>query len=251
MTNKQLVDYCKKCVGREYWYGCFGNKATKDLYYRKKKQYPKYYDSGSYKKGWTCDGNPVYDCIGLIKSFIWTKGVYGATPSYSSSKDVNVGGMLDICTKKGPISTIPEVPGVLVFINRSHIGVYIGDGYVIEARGHDYGVVKTKLGSRGWTKWGYCPWIAYEGASTTTPAKKKNNYKIVKDVNVRRNSNQLSLRVKFNDYPVYIKDQILKIKKTKVDYLPVGTVVEVLDIKNGWYKIYDGMWIAGNFATKE
>ena len=49
---------------------------------------------------------------------------------------------------------------MLVF-SPQHIGVYIGNGYVIEARGHTYGVVKTKLSSRGWKNWGKCPWIEY------------------------------------------------------------------------------------------
>ena len=56
---------------------------------------------------------------------------------------------------------MPELPGVLVFSSQ-HVGVYIGNGYVIEARGHAYGVVKTKLSSRGWKSWGKCPFIEYE-----------------------------------------------------------------------------------------
>ena len=39
--------------------------------------------------------------------------------------------------------------------------VYVGGGEVIEARGHDYGVVRTKLKARPWTHWGKCPWIVY------------------------------------------------------------------------------------------
>lgn len=42
-----------------------------------------------------------------------------------------------------------------------HVGVYIGNGKVVEARGHDYGVVETNLVDRGWTQWGKCPYIEY------------------------------------------------------------------------------------------
>jgi cell wall-associated NlpC family hydrolase len=42
-----------------------------------------------------------------------------------------------------------------------HIGVYIGNGEVIEAQGTAYGVVKTKLEGRGWTKWLKIPNIKY------------------------------------------------------------------------------------------
>ena len=69
--------------------------------------------------------------------------------------------MRDACKIKGPISTMPEVPGVLVFYNY-HMGVYVGNGEVVEARGRKYGVVKTKLANRPWTSWGYHPDIVYE-----------------------------------------------------------------------------------------
>lgn len=39
------------------------------------------------------------------------------------------------------------------------IGIYIGDGCVIEAKGHEEGVVKTKLEGAGWTHWSQCLYI--------------------------------------------------------------------------------------------
>lgn len=39
--------------------------------------------------------------------------------------------------------------------------MYIGNGEVIEARGHAYGVVKTKLKDRAWTSWGELPDLEY------------------------------------------------------------------------------------------
>ena len=48
-----------------------------------------------------------------------------------------------------------------------HVGVYIGDGKVVEARGHSYGVVKTDLKSRNWTKWCKCPYIEYDVYETS------------------------------------------------------------------------------------
>ena len=85
--------------------------------------------------------------------------------------------MLSVCKEKGKISTIPEIPGVLVFLD-GHVGVYIGGGYVIEARGHDYGVVKTKLEDRPWTNWGKCPWITYIKTTVKpTPTPTKTKYK--------------------------------------------------------------------------
>ena len=76
--------------------------------------------------------------------------------------------MHDKCTVKGSISSMPDIPGILVFLP-GHVGVYIGNGYVIEAKGHAYGVVKTKLAGRGWKSWGKCHWITYESTTTTVP----------------------------------------------------------------------------------
>ena len=55
---------------------------------------------------------------------------------------------------------MPDIVGVLVFMD-GHVGVYIGDGNVIEARGHSYGVVQTKLKNRNWKWWGKLDWISY------------------------------------------------------------------------------------------
>lgn len=46
-----------------------------------------------------------------------------------------------------------------------HIGVYVGNGEVIEAQGTAYGVVKTQLSGRGWTKWLKIPNIKYVNQS--------------------------------------------------------------------------------------
>ena len=42
-----------------------------------------------------------------------------------------------------------------------HVGVYMGQGMVVEALGHAYGVVTSALGSRPWAYWGMPKWIDY------------------------------------------------------------------------------------------
>ena len=155
-TNLGLVEYAKAQLGKPYWFGTFGQTATELLHKSKKKQYPNYYTAQDFPSQY---GQRVHDCIGLIKGYLWSDTPI-STPQYRTSQDVSADGMLAKCTEKGNISTIPELPGVLVF-SPQHVGVYIGNGYVVEARGHAYGVVKTKLSSRGWKNWGKCPWIEY------------------------------------------------------------------------------------------
>lgn len=175
ITNEKLVAYAHKALGHPYWYGNFGWTSTKELYLAKKKQYPQYYQ-------WECKNNQsgvmpkrqlgvrVFDCVGLIKGALWSGGDFNKKPVYNAKQDVSADGMCSICKNKGKVNKlkkncgVPDVKGVLVF-SPGHVGVYIGGGYVIEARGHAYGVVKTRLKDRPWKTYGYCPWVNYKSAT--------------------------------------------------------------------------------------
>lgn len=167
-TNIGLVEYAKAQLGKEYWYGTYGSAASESLHKAKKKQYPKYY-TWKYQSKWA--GMKVHDCVGLIKGYLWSQSPTDTKPKYNKNQDVSANGMKSKCKVKGKISTMPDVAGVLVFFD-GHVGVYEGNGYVIEARGHAYGVVRTKLNSRPWKEWGYCPWISYGAAAQPETAVK-------------------------------------------------------------------------------
>lgn len=158
-TNTGLVAYARAQLGKPYWYGTFGNTASESLLTSKKKQYPKHYTSGRMSKYRSQLGMRVHDCVGLIKGYLWSESET-ASPKYNSAQDVSANGMLKKCIEKGKIKTLPEIPGVLVFMS-GHVGIYAGNGKVIEARGFAYGVVETELADRKWTSWGKCPWIKY------------------------------------------------------------------------------------------
>lgn len=162
-TNLGLVEYAKAQLGKPYWYGTFGNTATESLLDSKKKQYPSHYRQKRIPKYRSQFGNRVHDCVGLVKGYLWSD-TPTANPKYNASLDVSANGMYSACKEKGNIAALPEIPGVLVFMPH-HVGIYIGSGKVIEARGFDYGVVKTELKSRGWQSWGKCPWISYVAES--------------------------------------------------------------------------------------
>ena len=105
------------------------------------------------------DKKRAFDCVGLIKGYLWEKdGVI----AYDRDTDTTASGMYKKSSIKGVIRTLVEVPGILVY-GPGHIGVYIGDGEVIEARGFDYGVVQTKVSIGNWTHWCVCPWLSYAG----------------------------------------------------------------------------------------
>lgn len=165
-TGQGLVEYAIAQLGRPYWWGTFGQRADGALYAQKKKQYPGYYTAADFPNQY---GQKVHDCVGLIKGYLWCDTPDG-TPRYNAAQDVAVEGLYRKCSRKGDISTLPEVPGVCVFMsNMGHVGVYIGGGEVVEAMGHTYGVVKTRLAGRGWAYWGMPEWIEYEDSGAVVP----------------------------------------------------------------------------------
>lgn len=170
-TASGLVAYCKAQLGRPYWWGTFGNTATAQLYYEKKAQYPAYYTAGDFMGQ---IGQRVHDCVGLVKGYLWS-ATPESVPVYTASQDVNVPMLYNRCSKRGNIKTLPEIPGVCVFMaSMEHVGVYIGGGKVIEARGHAWGVVQTNLKDRGWGLWGMPDWITYDTEEGTgSPAKEE------------------------------------------------------------------------------
>ena len=164
-TGKGLVEYAKAQLGKPYWYGTFGQTANAGLLAAKRQQYPGYYTAGDFPAQF---GQKVHDCVGLIKGFLWCDTL-DSEPIYKAAQDVAVSGLFMACPESGSIGTMPDIPGVCVFMrDMSHVGVYVGDGYVVEATGHARGVVKSKLAGRGWGLWGKPRWISYEAAANPT-----------------------------------------------------------------------------------
>lgn len=100
--------------------------------------------------------------MGLVKGYLWSDNAT-ATPKYSSTQDKSASGMYSAAGEKGKIATFPGTAGLLVFKGNtaakiSHVGVYDGKGYVYEAKGHAYGVVKTAFKAADWPFWAQCPY---------------------------------------------------------------------------------------------
>ena len=159
-TSQGLVDYCRAQLGRPYWFGTFGQMATDALLASKRNQYPQHYKAKDFESQL---GQRVHDCVGLIKGYMWSE-TPESKPVYKSNgfPDVSADTLFTLCEEKGmSMGTMPDVVGVCVFM-QGHVGVYIGGGWVIEARGHAYGVVKTKLTRRPWKRWAYIKGLDYQ-----------------------------------------------------------------------------------------
>ena len=182
-TSQHFVEFCEKFVGRPYWYGTCVYTCTQDRYNSKSKQYPSHYTASrtSKYKQHIAAKEVCADCVGMIKGYAWTNGgdtVFEAigtgskiTSKYKSNNcpDKSANGMFSYAKSQGmewgTIDTIPEIPGIAVRYD-GHVGVYVGNGYVVEERGFNYGCQKTKLKDRKWLHWYKLPWITYgEGAS--------------------------------------------------------------------------------------
>lgn len=172
-TNTGLVAYVNAKVGCYYWFGTFGQMASKSLYNSKKNQYPKYYTASDFA---TQIAHPkqVFDCAGLIKAYLWTDSIDDTTPTYKSSQDYGATGFYNQAKKKGAWSSSVKMKiGTLVFKGtdktKSHVGVYVGNNKVVEAKGHAYGVITSTLSSGGWKYWAECHLITYESEPEPAP----------------------------------------------------------------------------------
>ena len=162
-NNLDLAAYAEQAFdsGWGYVWGTYGQVLTESLFSSKLKQYPD--GVGKYESfirgNWL--GGRTTDCVGLIKGYGWLdpntmKYEYGS----NGMPDIGADSMYKSADVSGAMDTMPDVPGIAVW-KSGHIGIYVGNGKVIEAMGTKYGVVKTNLADRSWTAWLEIPYINY------------------------------------------------------------------------------------------
>ncbi len=143
LTNVGLVEFAKQKMGTAYVYGMKGAVMTQQNYNYLQRIYGTDYVwlSDERKVGEIC-----VDCSGLIS---WYTTVIKSSTQFRTESEIH------------DIDTVYDAPiGVAVW-RQGHIGIYVGEGEIIEARGSAYGVVRTKVSERDFTHWFYIAGIVY------------------------------------------------------------------------------------------
>lgn len=114
-------------------------------------------------------GKYVYDCGGLIKSYLWeaSPGVVGYNNPVGSDQNARM--MYNGAKVKGPFSSMPDIKGLLVMTaDLGHVGIYIGrdstgNRQYIEATPawNKWGVCQSNDTIRTWAYWAKYQWIDY------------------------------------------------------------------------------------------
>ena len=174
MTDKEFIDGAYKALYSKTMYvnGAFGAPATA---YNKARYSNKNNSSRIYKIQNAPLGTYFFDCVCLVKGLLWgwRADPYdrngGAIYASNGVPDVGEDSMIRMCTY---FSTdfAGIVPGAVVWLP-GHIGIYVGNGLVIEATAAWTGNVlmsccanvgrKSGYPQRMWTKWGMLPWVRY------------------------------------------------------------------------------------------
>ncbi len=108
----------------------------------------------------------AYDCSGLIMKFLMDEGL--------CSSDMSSRGLYSAAKKLDDPKEL--IPGDLVFrhngVRIHHVGVFVGDGMVIESKGRDEGVVLRHIDASGksyWNRYGRLEIITEEEAEPAAP----------------------------------------------------------------------------------
>ncbi len=209
-----------------YW-SIEDQRTLEDLYAKDPNKYANYAQGAKYGARWI--GRRVVDCSGLLK---WAASQCGVKLPHGSNTMFR-----EYLTVSGNVSGSQVPVGAAVFKVRNgsdyyHVGVYMGDGSVIEAQGTQKGVIISSLSS--WHVWGKLKGFIYDSDSgdageessgsedsETSPAARLSGICLVDvpndgTVNVRSGASQSTARLA---------------------RLPEGTEVEVLSDDGTWSRV--------------
>lgn len=167
-TGKGLVKFVKSKLGTPYVYGAKAENGKLTLSHLNflRRAYPNVVTASYYNQAKKYVGRVCCDCSSLANSwYCGTKYQYGTAQLFQKAK------------KRMSIKNWKKFPLGTIVYKEGHVGVYIGNGKVIEAKGINYGTVKTNITDTNWQYGLLMPWIDYStGIKKSTKAKKKNPY---------------------------------------------------------------------------
>lgn len=192
-TGEGLALFAEKAADAKtpYIYATFGQILTERKLAEVRKLYPERLSEARYQKARNqYIGKRTTDCYGLVKWYKWTGGdaenpSLNDNPIYNAKEDCNANTAYERAKVKGPISTIPERRGICVRYP-GHVGVYLGNGKVSEARGFDPGTTITNLKERKWTHWFEEDGIKYEKDPEPQPQPQPGGDKCMIEIKVLR-----------------------------------------------------------------
>lgn len=175
--------WAEQRVGNPYIYGATGKPCTVSYREARAAQYPQYADKirkncprlsqnvPSCADCRWCDpetgvGKLAYDCAQFVRWCMDSVGISMVSGANSQWTQTN-------WVQRGEIDTMPLDRLCIVYRQDNngkmgHTGIYCGNGKIIHAKGHDYGVVEQDLGVPKFTDWGI-PAGLYEEVKPMAP----------------------------------------------------------------------------------
>ena len=237
IASSALIAYFEKALADEWGYilGASGVVCTQGLIDYSANRWPDNTATLKYGKKWL--GRMVNDCSGMFYDAFKKAGL--SIPHGSNS--IWNGGHL---SKKGEITPgISLRPGTAVFLRRPdktkpggwdyhHIGLYVGAGRVIEAKGTQWGVVESRLSD--WDTWGELKKVKYESLEVVIMP-------VVGKAKVKTSGGILNLR----DGP----------NGRDIGDIPNGADVDILEkTSDAWWKVtHNGNvgWVAVQYLVEQ
>ena len=176
-TAQGLADYAKKALisPNIYVWGGIGEYLTDEILDEKIARWPEWYtpDRVEYRRELCNRGIRGYDCIGLVESYLWNDYSQENTSLYKQEEFLTTAELIEKDLVKGTMEDLPEKPG-LVLWRKGHVGVYIGNGKVVEAtvrlrnsNDRDYrigGIILSDINDyKKWPEVEWTYWLEYPG----------------------------------------------------------------------------------------
>lgn len=135
-TAAGLIQHCKDKLDTPYVYGAKGEVLTQAILDRLVRENPGTYTSTYKAKAAKYIGQRCTDCSGLIS---WYTGRIRGSYNYH-----------DTAAERVSIDRLNESMIGWALWKPGHIGVYIGDGWCIEAKGINYGTIQSRVTATPW-----------------------------------------------------------------------------------------------------